>query len=106
MKRRAAYATSKGGLIQLTKVMALDHAAEGIRVNCICPTLVDTAMGTDSLVQAGDAGTELARRIAQIPLGRMGTPADVANLALFLASEDSSWLTGAAIPLDGGVTAA
>lgn len=106
MKRRAAYATSKGGLIQLTKVMALDHAAEGIRVNCICPTLVDTAMGTDSLVQAGDAGAELARRIAQIPLGRMGTPADVANLALFLASEDSSWLTGAAIPLDGGVTAA
>jgi len=106
MKRRAAYATSKGGLVQLTKAMALDHAAEGIRVNCICPTLVDTAMGQDSLQQAGDAAAELARRIARIPLGRMGTPEDVAHLALFLASEDSSWLTGAAIPLDGGVTAA
>jgi NAD(P)-dependent dehydrogenase (short-subunit alcohol dehydrogenase family) len=106
MKRRVAYATSKGGLVQLTKAMALDHAAEGIRVNCICPTLVDTAMGQDSLEQAGDAAAELARRIALIPLGRMGTPADVANLALFLASEDSGWLTGAAIPLDGGVTAA
>ncbi len=106
MKRRAAYATSKGGLVQLTKAMALDHAAEGIRVNCICPTLVDTTMGQESLEQAGDAAAELARRIALIPLGRMGTPADVANLALFLASEDSGWLTGAAIPLDGGVTAA
>jgi NAD(P)-dependent dehydrogenase (short-subunit alcohol dehydrogenase family) len=106
MKRRAAYATSKGGLVQLTKAMALDHAGEGIRVNCICPTLVDTPMGTESLVQSGDAATELARRVAQIPLGRMGTPEDVANLALFLASDESSWLTGAAIPLDGGVTAA
>jgi len=106
MKRRAAYATSKGGLVQLTQAMALDHAAEGIRVNCICPTLVDTPMGQESLERTGDAAAELARRTAQIPLGRMGTPADVANLALFLASEDSSWLTGAAIPLDGGVTAA
>jgi len=106
MKRRVAYATSKGGLVQLTKAMALDHAAEGIRVNCICPTLVDTTMGQESLEQAGNAAAELAWRIAQIPLGRMGTPEDVAHLALFLASEDSSWLTGAAIPLDGGVTAA
>jgi NAD(P)-dependent dehydrogenase (short-subunit alcohol dehydrogenase family) len=86
--------------------MALDHAAERIRVNCICPTLVDTPMGRESLGDAEKAAAELARRTAQIPLGRMGTPQDVANLALFLASQDSSWLTGAAIPLDGGVTAA
>jgi len=105
MKRRVAYATSKGGLVQLTKALALDLAADRIRVNCICPSLVDTPMGQDSLVQAGDAAAERARRLAQIPLGRAGTPEDVARLALFLASEDSSWITGAAIPLDGGFTA-
>lgn len=110
MKRRVAYATSKGGLVQLTKAMALDHAAEGVRVNCICPALVDTQMGEESLARGrigqagGDAAAERARRLAQIPLGRVGTPEDVARLALFLASEESSWLTGAAIPLDGGFT--
>jgi len=105
MKRRAAYATSKGGLVLLTKSLALDHAQDKIRVNCICPSLVDTPMGQESLTGAGDAAAERARRLAQIPLGRAGTPDDVARLALFLASEDSSWITGAAIALDGGFTA-
>lgn len=105
MKRRVAYATSKGGLVAMTQAMALDHAAEKIRVNCICPSLVETPMGQSSLAYTGDAEAELARRIAGIPLGRAGTPEDVARLALFLASEDSSWMTGAAIPLDGGVSA-
>jgi len=105
MKRRVAYATSKGGLVAMTRAMALDHAAEKIRVNCICPSLVETPMGQSSLAYTGDAQAELARRITGIPLGRAGTPEDVARLALFLASEDSSWMTGAAIPLDGGVTA-
>ena len=106
MKRRAAYATSKGGLLLLTKAMALDHAADKIRVNCICPSLVETPMGRESLERAGNAEAELARRIAQIPLGRAGTPEDVARLALFLASDDAGWITGAAIALDGGFTAA
>ena len=105
MKRRVAYATSKGGLVLLTKSLALDHAQDKIRVNCICPSLVDTPMGQESLTGAGDAAAERARRLAQIPLGRAGTPEDVARLALFLASEDSSWITGAAIALDGGFTA-
>lgn len=105
MKQRVAYATSKGGLVQLTRAMALDHAAEKIRVNCVCPSLVHTPMGQDSLARFGDAGAELARRIAMIPLGRAGTPEDVARLALFLASDDSDWITGAAIPLDGGFSA-
>lgn len=105
MKRRVAYATSKGGLVQMTKALALDHAAENIRVNCICPALVDTPMGRESLARFGDPTAELARRSAQIPLGRMGTPEDVARLALFLASDESSWMTGAALPLDGGYTA-
>jgi NAD(P)-dependent dehydrogenase (short-subunit alcohol dehydrogenase family) len=105
MKRRVAYATSKGGLVLLTKALALDHAADRIRVNCICPSLVDTPMGQESLERAGDAAAERARRLAAIPLGRAGTPEDVARLALFLASDDSSWITGAAIALDGGFTA-
>ena len=105
MKRRVAYATSKGGLVLLTKSLALDHAQDKIRVNCICPSLVDTPMGQESLTGAGDAAAERARRLAQIPLGRAGTQEDVARLALFLASEDSSWITGAAIALDGGFTA-
>jgi NAD(P)-dependent dehydrogenase (short-subunit alcohol dehydrogenase family) len=105
MRRRVAYATSKGGLVAMTRALALDHAAEKIRVNCICPSLVATPMGQISLAYTGDAEAELARRIAGIPLGRAGTPEDVARLALFLASEDSSWMTGAAIALDGGVSA-
>ena len=105
MKQRVAYATSKGGLVQMTKAMALDHAAEKIRVNCVCPSLVHTPMGQDSLAQFGDADAELARRISMIPLGRAGTPEDVARLVLFLASDDSDWITGAAIPLDGGFSA-
>lgn len=105
MKRRVAYAASKGGLVQLTKAMALDHAAEKIRINCVCPSLVETPMGRESLERAGDAASERARRIAQIPFGRVGTPEDVAALVLFLASDDASWITGAVIPLDGGFTA-
>jgi NAD(P)-dependent dehydrogenase (short-subunit alcohol dehydrogenase family) len=89
----------------LTKAMALDHAADNIRVNCICPSLVETELVRD-LFAAGEQGAELRRsRLAQIPLGRIGQPEDVANLALFLASDESSWLTGAAIPLDGGLSA-
>ena len=85
--------------------MALDHAHEKIRVNCICPALVETEM-IHELFAAGEQGAEMRRsRVAQIPLGRIGEPQDVANLALFLASEESSWLTGAAIPLDGGLSA-
>ncbi|MBI4462313.1 MAG: SDR family oxidoreductase [Acidobacteria bacterium] len=106
MKRRVAYATSKGGLVAMSRALALDHAAEKIRVNCICPALVETPMGEESLLGAGsDPQAERARRLAQIPLGRAGTPEEVARLALFLASDDSSWITGAALPLDGGFTA-
>jgi NAD(P)-dependent dehydrogenase (short-subunit alcohol dehydrogenase family) len=105
MRQRVAYATSKGGLVQMTKAMALDHARENIRVNVICPALVETPMGRESLERGGDAAHELERRVSQIPLGRMGTPQDVAQLALFLATDAASWITGAALPLDGGYTA-
>ncbi len=105
MKRRAAYTASKGALAMLTKAMALDHAAEKIRVNCICPGLVDTPLAQNALAKTADPEAELARRVAGIPLGRIGKPEDVGKLAVFLASDDSSWMTGALLPLDGGFTA-
>jgi NAD(P)-dependent dehydrogenase (short-subunit alcohol dehydrogenase family) len=105
MKDRAAYCASKGGVTMLTKAMALDHAHEKVRVNCICPSIVETEL-VKGLFEANEQGRALKdARVASIPLGRMGRPADVAELAVFLASEESSWLTGAAIPLDGGLSA-
>lgn len=105
MKDRAAYSASKGGVTLLTKAMALDHAHENIRVNCICPSIVETEM-VQGLFASATAGEAVRRsRVAQIPLGRLGRPEDVAELAVFLASSESSWLTGAAIPLDGGLSA-
>jgi NAD(P)-dependent dehydrogenase (short-subunit alcohol dehydrogenase family) len=105
MKKRAAYAAAKGGVTMLTKAMALDHAQEGIRVNCICPAIVETDLVQTILSQAPGREVAVRLRTAQIPLGRMGKPEDVAAMAVFLASEESSWLTGAAIALDGGLTA-
>ena len=105
MKQRAAYAAAKGGVTLLTKVMALDHAHEGIRINCICPSLVETELIRELFSVVPDPEAQRRQRIAQIPLGRLGRPEDVAQLALFLASEESSWLTAAALPLDGGLTA-
>src|SRR6266436_3318262 len=105
MKERAAYCASKGGVTMLTKAMAIDHGHENIRVNCICPSIVETEL-VKGLFDAGEKGQALRKgRLALIPLGRFGQPADVAEMAVFLASEESSWLTGAAIPLDGGLTA-
>jgi NAD(P)-dependent dehydrogenase (short-subunit alcohol dehydrogenase family) len=105
MKNRAAYCASKGAVTLLTKAMALDHAAEGVRVNCICPSLVETELVQGLFTSQPDPKAARQARVEQIPLGRLGRPEDVANLALFLASEESSWITGAAIPLDGGLSA-
>ncbi len=105
MKDRAAYCASKGGVTMLTKAMALDHAHENVRVNCICPSIVETEL-VKGLFDNSEQGKRLRQsRMGTIPLGRFGKPVDVAELAVFLASEESSWITGAAIPLDGGLTA-
>jgi len=105
MKDRAAYCASKGGVTMLTKAMALDHAHENVRVNCICPSIVETEL-VKGLFDDSEQGKRLRQsRMGTIPLGRFGKPRDVAELAVFLASEESSWLTGTAIPLDGGLTA-
>jgi meso-butanediol dehydrogenase/(S,S)-butanediol dehydrogenase/diacetyl reductase len=104
MKDRAAYCASKGGVTLLTKAIALDHAHENVRSNCICPSIVETELVQGLFVSKEGKALRQAR-IGQIPLGRMGRPEDVAEMAVFLASEESSWLTGAAVPLDGGLSA-
>jgi len=105
MKKRAAYCASKGGVTLLTKAIAIDHGHENIRANCICPSIVETEL-VSQLFNTPDGDRVKRERLATIPLGRMGRPADIAELAVYLASDESSWLTGAAIPLDGGLTAA
>lgn len=105
MKDRAAYCASKGGVTLLTKAIALDHAHENVRSNCICPSIVETEL-VQGLFASSEEGRALKKaRIGSIPLGRMGRPEDVAEMAVFLASEESSWLTGTAVPLDGGLSA-
>jgi NAD(P)-dependent dehydrogenase (short-subunit alcohol dehydrogenase family) len=104
-KDRAAYCAAKAGVSGLTRAMALDHAVDKIRVNCICPSIIETALGAEVMSKNPDAQAERARRIAEIPIGRIGTPEDVAMMAVYLASDEASWITGASFPLDGGLTA-
>jgi meso-butanediol dehydrogenase/(S,S)-butanediol dehydrogenase/diacetyl reductase len=101
----AAYAASKGAVVNLTRAMALDHARDKIRVNCICPGSVETDMIHSAWRAYGDV--EEAARVwaAKHPMNRIASPDEVARVVLFLASADSSFITGAAIPVDGGITA-
>jgi len=105
MKDRAAYCASKGGVTMLTKAMALDHAQEKIRVNCICPAIVETDLIRELFSKSEEGRRARDIRLATLPLGKFGKPDDIAELAVFLASEESSWMTGTAIPVDGGLTA-
>jgi len=101
----AAYVASKAGLIMLTRCMAIDGAAEKIRANCICPGFVDTPMFDGFLAEQPDPEDARARLAKRTPLGRIGTPRDIADGFLYLASDDAVWVTGAALVIDGGVTA-
>jgi NAD(P)-dependent dehydrogenase (short-subunit alcohol dehydrogenase family) len=101
----STYNASKGGVILLTKNMAMDYGRVGIRVNCICPGFIDTPLFRS--VIGGDAfPAQMRERIReQHKLGRFGRPEEVAAAALFLASDDASFVTGVALPVDGGFTA-
>jgi len=101
----AAYCASKGAVIQLTRAMALDHAAEGIRVNAVCPGAVDTPMLVSGHGAAVTAEEVHARSLAAIPQRRIPGPEEIAELIAFLAADASAHITGAAIPIDGGYTA-
>lgn len=98
----AAYAASKAAIESLSRTAALEFAPDGIRVNAIAPASVDTPLLRDSFDRAADPAAARAANILRHPLGRLGTPEDVAELALFLASDRASWITGAIHPLDGG----
>ncbi len=99
-----AYLCSKGGLIQLTKGMALELAPYGIRVNAICPAATDTPMFRTDMSSNGDYESNVGRLAKSYPLGRIAKPEDISPAVLFLASEEASFITGQYIVLDGGFT--
>ncbi|HKW25192.1 MAG TPA: SDR family NAD(P)-dependent oxidoreductase [Terriglobales bacterium] len=100
-----AYCASKGGMVLLTKAMAIDHGRQGIRVNCICPGDVDTPLLPEDARIRGLKWQDYLAGAANRPMGRIGTPEEIARAVLFLASDDSSFITGAALAVDGGGTA-
>lgn len=100
--RAAAYCASKGAVVLMTKAMAIDHGRQKIRVNCICPGDTDTAMLRGEARQMGAAEDRFLADSAQRPLGRVGTPEEIAQAALYLASGAASFVTGAAMVVDGG----
>jgi NAD(P)-dependent dehydrogenase (short-subunit alcohol dehydrogenase family) len=103
--RAVAYCASKGGVVLMTKAMAIDHGGQGIRVNCVCPGDVETPMLPADAKMRGVKWEEYIAGCAARPLGRVGTVEEIAKAVLFLASDDSSFMTGAALVVDGGGTA-
>jgi NAD(P)-dependent dehydrogenase (short-subunit alcohol dehydrogenase family) len=101
-RKAAAYCASKGAVVLLTKALALDHGGQNIRVNCICPGDTDTPMLRDEAWQLGESDERFLAAAAQRPLQRIGQPDDIAQAALYLASNASSFVTGTALVVDGG----
>ncbi|MEM7120203.1 MAG: SDR family NAD(P)-dependent oxidoreductase [Pseudomonadota bacterium] len=105
-KQAVAYCASKGGVLMLSKSMALDHARENIRVNVVCPAEIDTPMIDETAKAHGKDVAEARAAFAEaIPMGRIGEPEDVAAAVLFLASDAARFITGTALSVDGGTTA-
>ncbi len=101
----APYSASKGALLQFTRALALELAPRGIRANCVCPGIIDTPL-TDSFLERADDPAALRAEYATVaPLGRRGTAREVANCVLFLAGDESTFITGSALVVDGGSTA-
>lgn len=96
------YSAAKGGLVSLTRTLAVEYGPLGIRCNCICPGLVETAMAYVDRPNFDELREDLARNH---PLRRLGQPRDVAHAVLYLASDESAWVTGVVLPVDGGFTA-
>jgi meso-butanediol dehydrogenase / (S,S)-butanediol dehydrogenase / diacetyl reductase len=103
LRNRAAYCASKGAVVSLTRALAVDHVKDGIRVNAVCPGTVDTPWVRRLVADAGESLDELT---ARQPLGRLGTPEEVAEAAAYLASDSAGFVTGSVLVIDGGLTAA
>jgi NAD(P)-dependent dehydrogenase (short-subunit alcohol dehydrogenase family) len=97
-----AYTSSKGGVLAMTREIAVEYARRGIRVNALCPGPIDTPLLAELLADPA----RRQRRLVHIPMGRLGRAEELARAALFLASDDSSFMTGSALIVDGGITAA
>lgn len=100
----SAYSASKGGVIAMTKTLAVELATDNIRVNCICPGAIETPMLRRVLEAQGNAELVRKERMKSYPMGRFGTPEEVAQAALFLACDESTFMTGAVVVVDGGFT--
>ncbi len=100
--KAAVYCASKGAVVLLTKAMAIDHGPQNIRVNCICPGDTDTGMLREEALQLGEENGRFLAQSAKRPLGRVGTPEEIAQAVLYLASGASSFVTGTALVVDGG----
>ncbi len=100
----AAYCASKGAILQLSKVLAVDHARQGVRVNCVCPGVTDTPLFRYHLSKADDPESVLSMRTDRNPLGRLLAPEDVARTVNFLLSDEAAGITGALVPVDAGLS--
>jgi len=108
MANLASYSAAKGGVIGLTRQVAVEYASYGIRCNAICPGTIDTPLVREAYRQRfGEEGAAAAieRRAQDYPMGRLGDPSDIANYATYLASDESRWVTGTVLAIDGGVNA-
>jgi 2-dehydro-3-deoxy-L-fuconate 4-dehydrogenase len=100
---RGAYSVSKAGVIGLTKSLAVDFVKDGIRVNCICPGTVDTPSLRQRIADSPDPEAARLAFVARQPMGRLGSPEEIAAMALFMASDDARYMTGQAVFMDGGM---
>lgn len=98
----AAYCAAKGAIVNLTRAMAIDHAAQNIRVNCVCPGSVDTPLLEKEMDDLGGADVQRPRFASRHPLDRIAAPEEIAHAVAYLASDDASFVTGIALPVDGG----
>ena len=103
LKNRAAYSASKGAVVALTRALAIDHVAERVRVNAVCPGTVDSPWVRRLVDEVGESLEALRERQ---PMGRLGTPAEIADAVLYLLSDQAAFVTGTALVIDGGLSAA